>query len=477
MSIFAKQKCFVLSYSIRPNFASMPKINSKTTIISATVLILSLSLLAFFGKKQGWFGAAKALDVTFEKAKRVTITEKVSASGKIQPETEIRIAPDVSGEITDMYVAEGDSVQKGQLLLRIRPDNYQNAVSRAEASYNAQRATLSQTKMRIEQAKAQLARSKAEYERNKTLFDQKVISEQEFLTFKTNYDVALSEYNASEQSIEAARFTVESSQASVREAQKNLQLTEVYAPASGIISKLSVKKGERVVGTIQMTGTEMLRIANLHNMEVRVDVNENDIVRVSLGDTALVEVDAYGDRKFYGVVSVMANSAKEVLGGADAVTEFEVKIRLLNQSYADLVKPQSPFPFRPGMTASVEVITQRKDNVLAVPLSAVTTRDLNKKFTAQNEDAEKNNEEGEKAGEADSKKNKSNLKEVVFLHQESKAVLKQVITGISDFDYIEILEGVKEGDEIISGPFASVSKKLKDGDLVKKAENKEETTK
>jgi HlyD family secretion protein len=328
--------------------------------------------------------------------------------------------------------------------------------------------------MRIEQTKAQLARSKAEYERNKSLFDQKVISEQEFLTFKTNYEVALSEYNAAEQSIEAARFTVESSQASVREAQKNLQLTEVYAPASGIISKLSVKKGERVVGTIQMTGTEMLRIANLHNMEVRVDVNENDIVRVSLGDTALVEVDAYGDRKFYGVVSVMANSAKEVLGGADAVTEFEVKIRLLNQSYADLVMPSSPFPFRPGMTASVEVITQRKGNVLAVPLSAVTTRDLNKKYSLEQDKEDKKGEEGENAEEEENKKTKSQLKEVVFLHQGGKAVLKQVVTGISDFDYIEILEGVKEGDEIISGPFAAVSKKIKDGDLVKKAENKDE---
>jgi HlyD family secretion protein len=450
----------------------MPKNSSKTWIIIATVLVATLITVAIIGKKQGWIGGAKAVEVNFDKSARVNIVEKVSASGKIQPQTEIRIAPDVSGEITDMYVAEGDSVQKGQLLLRIRPDNYQTAVSRAEAGYNAQRATLSQTKMRFEQAKAQLARAKSEFERNKTLFEQKVISELEFLTFKTNYEVAQSEYSAAEQSIEAARYTVESSQATVREAQKNLQLTEVYAPASGIISKMSVKKGERVVGTIQMTGTEMLRIANLHEMEVRVDVNENDIVRVSLGDTALVEVDAYSGRKFYGVVSSIANSAKEALGNVDAVTEFEVKIRLINSSYSDLIKPERKYPFRPGMTASVEIITQRKENVLAVPLAAVTTRDPNSKFNKaenQEENAEETTEE--------KKKSKVALKEVVFVHKDGKAILREVKTGISDFDYIEILEGLQEGEEIISGPFSAVSKKLSDGDMVKKAEVKEKKEK
>lgn len=447
------------------------KKNTRLYILIALVVVLGAG--AAVAKRMGWIGGDGALGVEFAEAKRVEIVERVNASGKIQPEIEVKIAPDVSGEITELYVQEGDSVREGQLLLKIRPDTYVSALSRTEASLNSTRANLEQSKARYEQAKAQYLRSKTEYQRQKTLFDDKVISEQELLTAKTNMEVAEADMSAAEKNVDAARYSVKGAQATRSEARTNLNFTEVYAPMSGIISKLSVEKGERVVGTIQMSGTEMLRIANLQNMEVRVDVNENDVVRVSLQDTALVEVDAYDGQTFKGIVTSIANSANESLAGSDGVTEFEVKIRLLNDSYSHLVRPGRLYPFRPGMTAAVEVITERKPNTLAVPLASVTTRGRKEveKAKKQKGDAEGENEEESNENETSSSaKTKDEIVEVIFLHQDGRAILREVKTGISDFDNIEILEGIQEGEKLISGPYNAISKRLKHRQKVKKQE-------
>lgn len=441
-----------------------------------------LIIAGIVAKKQGWIGGKKEIEVTTAKAARQSITEKVSASGKVQPEVEVKLAPDVSGEIRELWIKEGDSVQKGQLLLKIRPDNYQSIVNRTSATLNGQRANLEQTTARLKQSEAQIERTRSEYERVKKLFELKVASQAELETSKANYEGSQADYNAAKKSIDAARFTVEGAAASVKEAQENLSLTTVMAPMEGIISKLLVKKGERVVGTVQMAGTEMLRIADLSIMEVRVDVNENDIIRVKLGDTALVDVDAYAytGQKFKGVVTAIANSAKEGLAtSTDGVTEFEVKIRILKESYQNLINEGKKTPFRPGMTASVEILTRRKDNILVVPLAAVTTR--NPKLAEKGETKDEN-PDNKPAAETENKKTSltEELKEVVFVMRNGEAKMVEVKTGISDFDNIEILSGLQENDEVIVAPFQAVSKKLKDGSKVKlqekdkKKEKKEE---
>jgi HlyD family secretion protein len=436
------------------------KSNKWLYIIAGLVVVLLVGGL--FAKKQGWIGGKKGQEVVFGEVQRVEIVEKVSASGKIQPEVEIKISPDVSGEITELHIAEGDSVTIGQLLLKIRPDNYESAVAQAGASLNTQRANLSQAKARISQNTAQFVQSKTDYERNEGLFKQGVISQQELQTAKTSFEVAKSNLESAKQSVEASRYTVVNAEASLKQARETLSLTSVYAPMNGIVSKLTIEKGERVVGTSQMQGTEMLRIAELQNMEVRVDVNENDIIRVSLGDTVLVDVDAYSDEEFKGLVMSIANSANDAQLSADAVTEFEVKIRILNNSYQHLVTAKRRSPFRPGMTASVEIITERKQNVLAVPLSAVTTRsDKDKKRGGK-----KGKGEGDKKKEEKKAKGNDKVKEVVFVENEGRVRKQEVKTGISDFDHIEILKGLKEGDKIVTGPFLTLSKKLKDDDRV-----------
>jgi HlyD family secretion protein len=434
-----------------------------------TILLIILALVA---KSKGWIGGVKETEVITAKAKMVSITEKVSASGKIQPEVEVKLASDVSGEIRELWIKEGDSVQKGQLLLKVRPDNYQSIVTRTSATLNSQKANLSQTTARLDQSKAQVERTKNEYERVQKLFAAKVASQSELEVAQANYTSAQADFNAAKETIESSKYVVQSAAASLKEAQENLALTMISAPMSGIVSRLVVKKGERVVGTVQMAGTEMLRIADLNVMEVRVDVNENDIIRVKIGDTAIVDVDAYSytGKKFKGIVTAIANSAKESLTSSvtDGVTEFEVKIRILYQSYEDLLKKSKQVsPFRPGMTASVEVLTQRKDNILAVPLSAVTTR--NPKLL----DGDEKDKEGENPdNQQDNKENKkaeatNELKEVVFVMRNGEAKMIEVKTGISDFDNIEILSGLQDGDEVITAPFQAVSKQLKDGTKVK----------
>jgi len=430
----------------------------------------------FLAKKMEWIGKVEPTEVEFAKASRSTIIEKVSASGKIQPEVEVKLSPDVSGEIVSLNVAEGDSVVAGQELLKIRPDNYVSLLARAEAQMNATKANMEQSKAVLAQSEARLSKAKIDYDRNAKLHKDKVISDADFDQFVSAYTVAKQDLEAAKANVNAANYNVKSSQATLKEAKTNLTKTTIYAPQSGIISKLNVELGERVVGTSQMAGTEMLRIANLNKMEVRVNVNENDITRVSIGDTVLIDVDAFSssERKFKGVVYEIASSANSSGTSAvsnDAVTEFEVKIRVLRSSYADLIKGKLSYPLKPGMTASVEILTNRKDNTLTVPLSSVTTREIG--AVAEGEKKEEDGTNSTNANDAlEAKKRKENTKEVVFVMEKGKAKMIQVKTGISDFENIEIVSGLKDGQEIIAGPYATVAKKLKEGDLVKKKDPK-----
>lgn len=441
-------------------------------------IIVALGIALFVAKQQGLIGKEPSTEVEFSKAKKADIIERVSASGKIQPEIEVKLSPDVSGEIVGLYVSEGDSVIAGQLLLKIRPDNYESLLARAEAQVNSSKASVEQSKAMQSQAESRLLKAKIDYDRNKKLHDDKVISDADFDQFNSQYLVAKQDVESTKASVLAASFNVKSSEAALKEARANLTKTTIYAPQSGTISKLNVELGERVVGTSQMAGTELLRIANLNKMEVRVNVNENDITRVSMNDTVIIDVDSYSasGRKFKGVVYEIASSANG-LGGTsattvstDAVTEFEVKIRVLRKSYEDLIVGKHSYPLKPGMTASVEIITDRKNGVLSVPLASVTTRDPNaKEGDEKKEDAPEENKEEEKVIK------KEKVKEVVFvLGKDNKAKMKEVKTGISDFENIEILSGLTDGETIISGPYLTVSKKLKDGELVNKKEVKKD---
>ncbi len=445
-------------------------------VIGGAVVLIFGGL--FLAKKMEWIGKVEPTEVEFAKVSRSTIIEKVSASGKIQPEVEVKLSPDVSGEIVSLNVAEGDSVVAGQELLKIRPDNYVSLLARAEAQMNATKANMEQSKAVLAQSEARLSKAKIDYDRNAKLHKDKVISDADFDQFVSAYTVAKQDLEAAKANVNAANYNVKSSQATLKEAKTNLTKTTIYAPQSGIISKLNVELGERVVGTSQMAGTEMLRIANLNKMEVRVNVNENDITRVSIGDTVLIDVDAFSssERKFKGVVYEIASSANSSGTASavsnDAVTEFEVKIRVLRSSYADLIKGKLSYPLKPGMTASVEILTNRKENIATVPLSAVTTREIG----AEVKEGEKKEDDGTNATNSndalEAKKRKENTKEVVFVMEKGKAKMIQVKTGISDFENIEIVTGLKDGQEIIAGPYATVAKKLKEGDLVKKKDPK-----
>ncbi len=446
-------------------------------ILGGLVVLLVGGLVA--AKQAGMLGKPKSTEVDFASVKRLSITERVSASGRVQPQVEVKISPDVSGEIIGLYVNEGDPVKAGQLLCRIRPDNYESLLARARATVNQSRAQLEQSKASVAQSSARLIRAKADYERNRKLFADKVISAADLETSEANYNVAKQEVEAANANVRASQFNIQSAEASLRDANDNLRKTTIYCPVNGTVSKLNIELGERVVGTSQMAGTEIMRIANLQNMEVRVSVNENDIVRVNLGDTADIEVDSYttAGRKFKGVVYEIANTANGLTSSsgaaaslsADAVTEFEVKVKILNSSYADLlaIKDKKGYPFKPGMTASVEVITDRKSNVLTVPIAAVTTRGADS--TAIDTAEMKDNSNGtveEKPADVAEKKDKP--KEIVFVNVAGKAVQREVKTGISDFENIEVISGLKPGEQIISGPFIAVSKRLKNGELVTK---------
>ncbi len=445
-------------------------------ILGGTVVLLVAGL--FIAKAAGWIGQEKPTEVEFVTVKQNDIIERVSASGRVQPEVEVKLSPDVSGEITALYVEEGDSVKQGQLLLKIRPDNYESLFARAQATVNSSKANAEQTKAALAQSEARMLRAKADFDRNKKLYEDKVISASDFEQIRANYQVAQQDIEAAKANISAAQFNVKSSQAGLRDAAENLRKTTIFAPVNGVISLLNVEVGERVVGTSQMAGTELMRIANLSNMEVRVNVNENDIVRVTVGDTADIDVDAYSGtgRKFRGRVTEIANTASGLTGpgggniSADAVTEFEVKIKILNESFQDLMasRGKRSYPFKPGMTASVDIITDRRSGVMSVPIAAVTTRD-NKPDPElkKSNDSDNPNASAEKDK---SVKNQEPVKEVVFVDSAGVAKVRQVETGISDFENIQITSGLKAGEQVVAGPFIVVSKRLKDGDkIVKKA--------
>lgn len=447
------------------------KQKSNKLIYGLIGFLVILIILAIIGKSAGWIGQPKEVEVELEKVKRVSIVEKVSASGTVQPVTEVKIAPEVSGEIRELLVEEGDAVKKGQLLVKIRPDTWLSQLERAQASLNQQRANEVSSEAALARADATYARAEQDYRRQEKLWNEKVIAEADWQLAQQNFKVAENDLKSAKQSLEAARYIVRSSAASVKEAEENVRLTSVLAPMDGIVSKLSVKKGERVVGAATMTGTEMLRIADLEVMEVRVDVNENDIVRVHAGDTAVIDVDAYSTqgKEFKGIVTLIANTAKDK-ASSDAITEFEVRILISKDSYADLIDQGKKYPFLPGMTASVDINTNRKNNALSVALAAVTTR---------NEEGEKKNENqgGPPTEQApvqnDKKPEPKKDKTVVFVNNKGVAKMVEVKTGISDYDYIEIVSGLSDSAEVVTGPFLAVSKRLKDGDRIKKIEKKD----
>ena len=446
------------------------KKSNNRLILFLSVVTGLLLLFAIIGKSLGWVGKKKMFEVDMAKVSFNTIIEKVSASGMVRPVIEVKISPEVAGEIIELQVKEGDSVKSGDLLLKIRPDNFISALNRSKANLNQQKANLAASRANLARAEAGFYRSQLDFNRQSLLHKEKMISDAEYELTEANYKIASQDLESAKQTVEAAVYIVKSSQASVDEAQENLMLTNIQAPMTGIVSKLDVEKGETVVGTSQMQGTEMLRIADLTNMEVRVDVNENDIIKISIGDTTLIDVDSYSyfKKEFKGVVTQIANSANNKVS-SDAVTEFEVRIHILNESYQDLLEEMNiVYPFRPGMTASVEIITMTKDNILTVPLSAVTTR---KRVTKEYPDTEGKDDEysGDKLSqdqEENIQSNSETLEEIVFVHQEGRVKRVQVQTGISDFENIEIIAGLSAEDEVVTGPFMLVSKRLKNNSYV-----------
>jgi HlyD family secretion protein len=463
----------------------MAKQNKKSNkllywLIGAVVVLL---LFVIVGKSAGWIGKAKEMEVDLQKVKRVSIVEKVSASGTVQPVTEVKIAPEVSGEIRELVVEEGNAVKKGDLLVKIRQDTWLSQLERAEASLNQQRANVKSSEASLSRAEATFIRAEQDYKRQEKLWNEKVISESDWQLAQQNFKVAENDLKSSKQSLEASRYIVKSSEATVREATENVRLTSVAAPMDGVISKLNVKKGERVIGAQTMTGTELLRIADLNLMEVRVNVNENDIVRVHQGDTAIIDVDAYSsqNKEFKGLVTLISNTAKDKLS-ADAITEFEVRILILQTSYQDLIQQGNRYPFRPGMTASVDIITKRKDNVLSVPLASVTTRNPDKDKKFGNAENSVSDSDQPRVQNDDQKKTEkvAEDKVVVFVNDKGVAKMIEVKTGISDYDNIEITEGLTDSAEVVTGPFLVVSKRLKDGEKIaqqKKEDKKEEEPK
>lgn len=440
----------------------MKKKSNKLLPYGITLAVI-LIIVLIAGKKLGWFGKDFQINVATKIVESKTITELITANGKVQPETEVKISPDVSGEIIDLPIVEGQEVKKGQLLMVIKPDMYIQAFNRALAS-------LSSSQARLAQAEARQIESDMAFKRANSLYKQEAIPVSDFETAQASFQVAQSE-------VKAGQFAVKSAEASVAEAQEQLVKTKIYAPMDGTIARLSVEKGERVVGTNMYAGTETMVIANLHLMEVKVDVNENDIVRVNLQDTALVEVDAYLGRKFKGIVTEIANSANVTGASSDQVTNFVVKILLLESSYNDLIDSVAGkvYPFRPGMSATVDIQTETRKNVISVPIQSVTTRSLknNGKVEGPKTDEEKPVGETEAVTTQGKKSDEDKKVEVVFVYKDGKVYKQPVKTGIQDSENIEISEGLKAGDEIVVAPFNAINKLLNDSSLVKKVDEKE----
>jgi len=419
-------------------------------VIGSLVLITVLVVIAKRTNKD-------EVKVSVEKAANHTITETVTASGKIYPETEVKISPEVSGEITYLTIQEGDSVKKGEVLVKINPAIYNSMVNQAEATVEQSRASANNSKEMMAQAQSQYELALATYNRNKKLYDQKVISALEFEQGEASFKSAKATLDASKASTSGGTYGIRGAQAGLTQAQENLLKTTVTAPTSGIISQLLVKKGERVVGTAQYAGTEMLTIADMSRIEVRVDVSETDISKVKIGDTTIIDADAYRSRKFKGIVSKISVSSSKTGGtSADQVTNYTVHILILPSSYEDLVAklPKGKFPFKPGMSAAVEIQTNRQDNILSVPVNAVTTRDwpdsLKSKDAAIGDD----------------------IRQVVFVYDSkvNTVALRDVKTGLQDNKYLQITEGLKDGEQVVIAPYGAIARTLKDKTKVKVVE-------
>lgn len=439
------------------------------------IIVVVLIVFVIVGKKAGWFGKGDMIKVAVEKVRQRSIIETVTASGKIEPETEVKISPDVSGEIVELPVKVGDRVTKGQLLAKIKPDIYESLLDRANAAVSTARSQLLGAKARLDQTKSQLDNAEINYNRNKKLNEKKLISAAEFGNIESAYEVAKGENEAAIQNVKSAEYNIVSAEAGLKESRDNLLKTSIFAPADAVISKLNNKKGERVVGTSQFAGTEIMSLSNLSEMQVNVNVNENDIVRVNVNDTAIIDVDAYPDRKFKGLVTEVANTANIIGISADQVTNFTVRMRVIKESYSDLIsKDGSSKPvFFPGMSATVDIQTKRASKVLTVPIQAVTTRDTTEKksVTGKKDKKEEKEVDVDDNGEimqdtkADTSKNK-NKSECVFVIENGKAKMKPVKIGIQDLNYMEIISGINDSDKVVVAPYTAISRTLKDGSVV-----------
>ncbi len=398
------------------------------------MLVIVISLFFIFNKSD------QAIAVTTAKVERKTISQTVSAVGKIEPEIEVKISSETSGEIQFLGVKEGDTVRAGQLLVRIKPDILETQLEQFKAAANS-------AKFEIQIAKAELERAENELKRTTDLFKKEFASKQEFELAKTNFDKANSSY-----SVSLSRY--EQSLANLRQAEKTASRTVITSPINGIVTSLTVQKGEKVVGTAQMAGTEMMRISDLNIMNAIVEVDENDVVLVKVGDTAKVEIDAFSEKTYKGIVTEVGHSAIiSQQGTQDQVINFKVKIRLLDKE----VK------LRPGMSCNVEINTETRNNVLAIPLQSVTVREPKPDDIGADGDIElkKVDEDSEK------KKNQQRIQSVVFLKKDNRVKQVNVKTGISDKGFIEIIEGLQEGDEIVTGNYLAVSRLLQDGSIIK----------
>lgn len=440
----------------------------KWILISLGILLVLMVVLS----KTGVFGKDEGTKVTAEKVQKRTITEVVNASGKIYPEVEVKVSPDISGEITDLTVQEGDSVKKGQVLARIYADIYNIQRNQASSGVEQSQAQVANSQAALAALKAQLEQAQRTYDMQKQLFDDKVISRNEFNIAEANLKSTQANYNAAQEGIRGVKASVKGAQSNLEKANKDLSRTAVISPMDGVVSLLNVKKGERVVGSNLMSGTEILRIADMAKIEVRVDVGENDVPKVKMGDSAIVEVDAYSDKKFKGIVTQIASSnngaasQNALASTSNDVTQYKVYIRLLPESYMDLLGKGS-FPFRPGMSANADIQTKTHTNVLSIPINAVTTRDKN--------DSTKN--EKKKDDESNVKSASSladDLEVVVFvLDADDKVKKVKVKTDIQDINNIEITAGLKEGDRVVTGPYDVVSKTLKEKQTVKVVDKKD----
>jgi HlyD family secretion protein len=442
-------------------------------IIIILVVVLAVCIgFAILGKQKGWIGKGDVLQVAVEKATKRNIVETVTASGKINPHTEVKLSSEVSGEIIELSAHEGDSIKKGQLLCVINPNVYDAIVKQTAASVDQMKANLASSKANLIQTKAAFDQAKRNYERNKTLHDEKVVSDADFEAAKLSLDQADANYQSSLEQVNANDFSVKSAEAQLNQADDNLNKTKIFAPMSGIISLVNVKLGERVVGTAQMAGTELIRIADLNYMQAEVDVNENDVLRITLGDTADIEVDAYVKKKFKGVVtevSYSSTSAAATVVSTTQATNFTVKVKVLRESYADLINPKigKLYPFRPGMSTTVDIKTESHSNVISVPIQSVTTRQ-EKDLKQKDEDYAKTTQAQKSSGSE-----KKEASEIVFVVDGGKVKAKEVTTGIQDANYIEIKTGLSENETVVKAPFKLISKTLKDGDAVQVVDEKD----